>query len=542
MSDDTKPAREANNFARLTTPQLLHDLLTRWSDSDKTALDGKEGPLNYQRMNHLARLTADRLGQAGLKAGGRAVVYLPKSQAECWSVFAVSIAGGVLVPVNPLLKAAQVAHICTDCTPQVMLTTASLFEPIKQAVMALDSPPKVVLIEELADDPVANLAIPPAPVAARLGTDLAAILYTSGSTGRPKGVMLTHSNLLAGTRIVRTYLHITPDDCLLSVLPLSFDYGLNQLLTTVEQQAVLVPFSFMFGDQLVSALAKYQVTGLAGVPTIWAILTQAAPKLKSTELPCLRYVTNSGGPVPSATVNRLRPLLKHTQIYLMYGLTEAFRSTYLDPAQLDSRPTSIGKAIPECEVFILNSSGARAAPGEPGILVHRGPTVSRGYWQRPEDTARVIRSNPLIDDAEGPDMVCFSGDLVVSDDEGFLFFVGRDDAMIKSSGYRISPAEVEEALMVTGLFKQVAVIGLPDASAGQIVHAVAVATAIDLDSDQNQESIISAALKRCAQDLPAYMVPRRIELVATLPVTPNGKIDHKTIRTSRINKSSEAGS
>lgn len=538
MSDEPKAVRQSDDNVRVNTPQLLHDLLTQWSDSDRTALDGKEGTLNYQRMNQLACLTANRLRQAGLETGGRAAVYLPKGQAECWSVFAVSMAGGVLVPVNPLLKAAQVAHICTDCTPQVLLTTASSFEPIKQAVMALDTPPKVVLIEDIAEDPAA--VVNTQPLRARLSTDLAAILYTSGSTGRPKGVMLTHSNLLAGTRIVRTYLQITREERLLSVLPLSFDYGLNQLLTTVEQQAVLVPFSFMFGDQLVSALAKYRITGLAGVPTIWAILTQAAPKLRSTELVCLRYITNSGGPVPSATVNRLRPLLKSTQIYLMYGLTEAFRSTFLEPSQLDSRPTSIGKAIPECEVFVLNKAGERAAPGEPGILVHRGPTVSRGYWQRPEDTARVIRANPLLNQDEGPDMVCFSGDLVVSDDEGYLFFVGRDDAMIKSTGYRISPAEVEEALMVTGLFKQVAVIGLPDASAGQIVHAVAVPAASGKDSDE--ESIISDALKQCAHELPAYMVPRKIELVSSLPVTPNGKVDHKAIRASRIEQSGQVDS
>ncbi|MFK7965989.1 MAG: AMP-binding protein [Burkholderiaceae bacterium] len=520
-------------------PRLLHDLLTQWQASDATALDGKDGPLSYARMNQLARSTASHLQSAGLASGGRAVIFLPKGGAECWSVFAVSLAGGVLVPINPLLKAQQVAHICADCTPDVMLTTASLLEPVKQAVLALERPPTIVLIEDIAStDSVSEQKASVNEIPNRVSSDLAAILYTSGSTGRPKGVMLTHDNLIAGTRIVRTYLDISSHDRLLSVLPLSFDYGLNQLLTTVEQRAVLVPFSFMFGDQLVSALAKHQITGLAGVPTIWAILTQAAPKLNNTELVHLRYVTNSGGPVPSATVERLRRLLAHTKIYLMYGLTEAFRSTFLDPAQLDNRPTSIGKAIPECEVFVLNKTGQRAAPGESGILVHRGPTVSRGYWRRPEDTARVIRSNPLIHPDEGPDMVCFSGDLVMSDDEGYLYFVGRDDAMIKSSGYRISPAEVEEALMATGLFKQAAVIGLPDAAAGQIVHAVAVAAASGAEPDN--ESLVAQALKHCATQLPAYMVPRKIELVEDLPVTPNGKVDHKLLRSSRVQDSSEA--
>ncbi len=216
-----------------------------------------------------------------------------------------------------------------------------------------------------------------------IGEDLAAILYTSGSTGRPKGVMLSHRNLIAGTRIVRTYLGITAEDRILSVLPFSFDYGLNQLLTSVEQGARIVLLTFQFGADIVKAIVAHGITGLAGVPTIWAILTRATPMLAKTPLPTLRYITNSGGAVPSETVSRLRTLLPDTRIFLMYGLTEAFRSTYLPPEEIDRRPTSIGKAIPECEMLVVTAEGKRARPGEPGILVHRGPTVSLGYWNRP---------------------------------------------------------------------------------------------------------------------------------------------------------------
>jgi acyl-CoA synthetase (AMP-forming)/AMP-acid ligase II len=337
--------------------------------------------------------------------------------------------------------------------------------------------------------------------------------------------MISHRNLLAGTRIVRSYLHIGPDDRILSILPFSFDYGLNQLLTAIEQRAELVLFDFKMGDEIVRALARHEITGLAGVPTIWALLTRAAPSLARTPLPRLRYITNSGGAVPTSTVKQLRTLLPNTNIYLMYGLTEAFRSTYLPPEEIDRRPNSIGRAIPECEVFPLTEDGRRAAPGEPGILVHRGPTVSLGYWNRPEDTARVLRRNPLRSADVGGEIVCWSGDRVVEDEDGYLYFVGREDAMIKSSGYRISPTEVEEVLMGTKMFRQVAVIGLPDEWVGQRVHAVAVADSSAVDP--------AAALRSAADVLPPYMVPRTIELVSELPVNPNGKVDYKRLAAER---------
>ena len=287
----------------------------------------------------------------------------------------------------------------------------------------------------------------------------------------------------------------------------------------------MVLLTFRFGDEIVRAIRDHGCTGVAGVPTVWSILTRAAPLLPKTPLPSLRYITNSGGAVPSATTARLRELLPDTSIYLMYGLTEAFRSTYLPPDQVDHRPTSIGKAIPECEVFAVTADGRRAKPGEPGILVHRGPTVSLGYWKRPDDTARVLRPNPLVASACGADIVCYSGDLVVQDDDGFFYFVGRDDAMIKSSGYRISPTEVEEVLMATGGFRQIAVIGLPDPLIGQRVHAVAVARGEPID--------VRGALTAASEKLAAFMLPRDIELVSELPVTPNGKVDYKALVAER---------
>jgi acyl-CoA ligase (AMP-forming) (exosortase A-associated) len=495
-------------------PHLLHHLLdgTAAAAPDRIAVIDGERSATYAELHAAARRLARRFLAAGLERGDRVAVVLPKSLEECAAIFAVAMAGGVVVPVNVLLKPAQVRHIVADCAARIALTRDGQVGELREAFDGLDTLILTTDGKDAADEPPV-LALPPGGI----GEDLAAILYTSGSTGRPKGVMLSHRNLLAGTRIVRTYLGITSEDRILSVLPFSFDYGLNQLLTSVEQGARIVLLTFQFGADIVKAIVAHGITGLAGVPTIWAILTRATPMLAKTPLPSLRYITNSGGAVPSETVARLRGLLPDTRIFLMYGLTEAFRSTYLPPEEIDRRPTSIGKAIPECEMLVVTAEGKRAKPGEPGILVHRGPTVSLGYWNRPDATAEVLRPHPFRATTEGGEIVCYSGDLVTEDEDGFLYFVARNDAMIKSSGHRISPTEVEECLMGMGHFQQVAVIGLPDAFAGQKVHAVAVAI---------REVDVAAVLQAAADQLPAYMVPRALELVDRLPVTPNGKVDY----------------
>ncbi len=495
-----------------TPPYLLHHLLEQAaaSGADRVAVVDGARQATYAELLAAARRCARLCRDRGLGRGDRVAIVLPKSLEECWAIFGIALAGGVFVPVNALLKPAQVRHIVADCGARIVLTLGDTVAALEEAFDGLDV--DVIAVDRLPADGPADI-----PQAGGIGEDLAAILYTSGSTGRPKGVMLSHRNLLAGTRIVRTYLGITEDERILSVLPFSFDYGLNQLLTAVEQRARIVLLTFQFGADIVKAIVEHGITGLAGVPTIWAILTRATPMLAKTPLPTLRYITNSGGAVPSETVARLREKLPGTRIFLMYGLTEAFRSTYLPPEEVDRRPTSIGKAIPECEMLVVTADGRRAAPGEPGILVHRGPTVSLGYWNRPDATAEVLRPHPFRPATQGGEIVCFSGDLVTEDADGFLYFVARNDAMIKSSGHRISPTEVEECLMAMGHFQQVAVIGLPDPFAGQKVHAVAVPLgAVDG----------AAVLQAAAAELPPYMVPRELELVERLPVTPNGKVDY----------------
>lgn len=495
------------------SPYLLHHLLDGAAGNATEAVVHGDQRLTYAELTEAARICAVQLIGAGLERGDRAVIFLPRGVEECWAIFGVSMAQGVFVPVNALLKAPQVRHIVADCEAGIVISSRTLAEIIEPALVGLGSV-RLLYVEDMGQG-----EDEPAPRDVAIGEDLAAILYTSGSTGLPKGVMLSHRNLLAGTRIVRTYLGISARDRILSVLPFSFDYGLNQLLTAVEQKASLVILTFRFGDEIVRVLRDEAITGLAGVPTIWAILTKGSPLLRNTKLPHLRYITNSGGRVPAETVESLRNLLGQTQIFLMYGLTEAFRSTFLPPDQIEKRPTSIGRAIPECEIFAVTADGRRARPGEPGILVHRGPTVSLGYWRRPEETTRVLRPHPFLPPEEGSETVCYSGDIVVEDEEGFFSFVGRDGAMIKSSGYRISPTEVEEALMATGRFRQVAVIGLPDALAGEKVHAVAVPSGDGVDTVE--------VMRALSDKLASYMLPRAIELCEALPTTPNGKVDYK---------------
>lgn len=512
----------------MRNPVLLHDLLFNGSASpDALAIEHRDASLTRGDLEKAMMEVAGALEGIELRRGARVAILLPKSIHECVAILAISRADGVFVPINPLLTAEQIRHILRDCGARVLITDARRHDTLGAAIDGLVD--HVLLVDaDTSNHPQVRPFRGQAGIgraSRRIGQDLAAILYTSGSTGSPKGVMLSHANLLAGARIVSAYLGISAQDRILSLLPFSFDYGLNQFLTCLEQGATLVLGQFHTGDDIVRMLRDHRITGLAGVPTVWAILTRMAPSLRKATPPHLRYITNSGGALPVATIHQLRGLLPRTDIFLMYGLTEAFRSTYLPPEEIDRRPDSIGRAIPECEIFVVTPEGRRALPGETGILVHRGPTVSLGYWNRPEDTARVLRPNPLIEPHQGADIVCYSGDLVREDSDGFFYFVGRDDAMIKSAGYRISPTEVEEALMASGAFAQVAAIGLPDPFAGQYVHAVGIAAGVRREIPH----IIAAAAER----LPAYMVPRSVEFVDDLPLSPNGKVDYKALLAQR---------
>jgi acyl-CoA ligase (AMP-forming) (exosortase A-associated) len=511
---------------------LVHHLLRNSAARfpDHPALVHRKERLSYAQLWQQTVNLAAALRQSGIRRGDRVAVILEPSLPLPISLLGISAAGAAFVPIHPTLFPQQVRHILSDSGARGLITDASRLARLTDV---LQQCPELQLRMSVGGgaapgvldfaDACAKPAVTPL-VDEAIERDLAAILYTSGSTGQPKGVMLSHRNLIAGAEIVAEYLQITHDDRTLAVLPFSFDAGLNQLMTALLQGATCVLLKFLFAKEIVAALVEEQITGLAGVPSLWNLLAHEPSKLSETPLPHLRYITNTGGAMPLEVLARLRAALPTTEVVLMYGLTEAFRSTYLPPDQLDRRPTSIGKAIPNTEIFVVDADGRRCQPGEIGELVHRGPTVSLGYWGQPELTRQVLRPNPFAAPELGePDLVCYSGDLVRQDEEGYLYFVGRRDNLIKSAGFRISPNEVEAALCQAGDLREAAVIGLPDEILGQSILAFVVHGAQPALSNDD-------LLERVAALLPRHMVPRDVVVLSELPKTPSGKIDYPALR------------
>jgi acyl-CoA ligase (AMP-forming) (exosortase A-associated) len=515
---------------------LVHHMLqtSACRSPGKEALVHGNRRLTYEEVARQSTGLACGLQCAGVRRGDRIGIYLDHSIPLVLSIFSISQAGGVFVPINSLLFPDQVAHIVKDCGMKGLITTTS---KLLSLVPALQEIPSVEFLVVVSDETSPDVSYPVYNFEelcqvsphqkwhdVAIEKDLAALLYTSGSTGKPKGVMLSHAQIMAGSSIVSAYLEITAADRILSVLPLSFDAGLNQLMTAFQQQGTLVLRTFALAREIVESLRQERITGLAGVPTLWSLLVQPSSSLQKCQLSHLRYITNTGGAMPQNVLSTLRQVLPTTKIFLMYGLTEAFRSTYLPPEELDRRPTSIGKAIPNTEILVINDQSQLCQPGEIGELVHRGPTVAMGYWGQPELTARVLRPHPIVLPELGADeKVCYSGDLVKMDAEGFLYFVGRRDTMIKSSGFRISPTEVEEVLFRSGLIREAAVIGISDQLLGQSIKAFVVPKeGTNLDPE--------ALLAFCSEKTPRYMVPKVVEELDELPKTPSGKVDYPALR------------
>lgn len=518
-------------------PTFFHHLLTLTAarSPESTALYLKDSQLSYAQLNQQISIMASHLSNQGLKPNQRIAVYLPKQFETITSFFAASLAGGVFVPINPLLKSAQVSYILQDCLASVLITSLSRFKQIQSSINDISSIKKIILTDCISEqtpagclcwnDLISNNLNPNLNPNSNTTTiekqkhDVAAILYTSGSTGSPKGVMLSHNNLITGAKSVSQYLENDSKDKLLAVLPFSFDYGLSQLTTAFISGASVVLMEYLLPRDVIRAVAKHKITGLAAVPPLWIQLSELDWPKEAQQ--SLRYFTNSGGAMPQTTLNNLIQKLPSTSPFLMYGLTEAFRSTYLNPKEISNRPTSIGKAIPYAEILIINSQGKECQAGEEGELVHLGELVSLGYWNAPEKTAKHFKILPMgIKTKPTNEIAVWSGDTVVKDEQGFLYFVGRKDDMIKSSGYRISPSEVEDCVYQHGSVSEVAVIGISHPNLGQAV--VLVVVPIDEDSFNKQE-----LLKHCQKNLPNFMQPKSIQLKQMLPRNPNGKINRK---------------
>ena len=440
---------------------------------------------------------------AQLAPGDRVASWLPKTRAACILPLAAARARVVHVPINPMLRRGQAAHILADSGAALLVTQGSRADTLE----AGDVPAGCAVADEV---PLAGGGLPPSDADP---DSLVAILYTSGSTGLPKGVMLSHANLWLGAVSVAHYLRLAADDRVLAVLPLSFDYGQNQLLSAWAAGACAPPPHKKTARDVVRAVERTGATTLAGVPPLWVQLLEADWPAETT----LRRLTNSGGALTPRTVRALRERFPKADLYPMYGLTEAFRSTYLDPALVDAHPDAIGRAIPFAEVAAVRPDGARAAPGEPGELVHAGPLVAQGYWRDPERTARRFRPAPAFME---PGIAVWSGDTVTEGADGLFRFVGRDDEMIKSAGNRISPQEVEQAILSGDEAREAVAIGVPDDRLGQAIVAV-------VTGDPAREDALRARLRT---DLPSFMQPARYDWRAELPRNANGKLDRAALR------------
>ncbi|MEJ7840347.1 MAG: AMP-binding protein [Rubrobacter sp.] len=521
-----------------TLHDLLHNALER--DPGKPAVVDGDAEYSYEDLERASSSLGAALVDAGVDKGDRVGVLVEKSWEAIVSMLAASRIGAAYVNVNPLFKAPQIEYLAGDCDIRVMIGDTPKLDELQ--------PKTVETAFYRGERPEGSAAQSYTDVAEALKgdglvedrgvseIDLATILYTSGSTGMPKGVATSQRNVVVGAQIVSSYLENTPEDRILSALPLNFDAGMSQFTTSLRAGATLYLLRSRLPGDLLKALRRHEITGVTGVPPLWALLIRSAKSLRESPPTHLRYLANTGGRIPQANLDELRNLLEPagTKIYLMYGLTEAFRSTYLAPEEIHrSSPEQgncIGKAIPNSEIMVIDKRGNEAAPGEPGELVHRGPTVAMGYWGNEEATRKAYRPNPLAPpELLDVERVVYSGDTVTRDEEGYLYFLGREDAMIKNQGYRLSPEEVENLLIASGLVNEACAFGVENPAVGQDVIAV-----ISL-KDANEDGAIDSIREYAINNGPPYMIPKKILVRDELPKTGSGKIDRKGITNAYTN-------
>ncbi|MEC3910785.1 acyl-CoA ligase (AMP-forming), exosortase A system-associated [Sphingobium sp. CR2-8] len=502
------PVPDLEGFSRIdgTVVRPIDHILLR-GDRAHVALDGRSGSYSYAELEETLGRLAGWLAGFGLEKGARVASWIAKGPVAALMPLAAPRAGLVHVPINPLLKHAQVAHIVADSGAMLLIGTGARLD----SLLPGDVPVGCHLHRE--DDAACAMsggdAIGPSTADPQ---DVAAILYTSGSTGRPKGVVLSHANLWLGAVAVADYLQLTARDRTACVLPFSFDYGQNQLFSTWLAGGCVYPLDYLTPRDVMKLVDRRDITTLAGVPPLWVQLAEL--DWPSDVAAKLRRLTNSGGALTRPLVAKLRALFRQADLYPMYGLTEAFRSTYLPPALVDSHPDSMGSAIPFAEILVVRPDGSITDDDEPGELVHCGPLVAQGYWRDPARTAERFRPAPPASRYGG--MAVWSGDTVRRDKDGLLYFVGRDDAMIKSAGNRISPTEIEEAAVAVAGVAEAVALGVKDDRLGQAVRLL-------LRGDD--AAVVQAVAAQLKSELPNFMQPKDILVLPLFPRNPNGKID-----------------
>jgi amino acid adenylation domain-containing protein len=484
---------------------------------EREAIVAGERRITYAELDRAVDAFATALQAHGIERGERVALVLPNGVEAAIAIYGVLRAGAAFSPLNPTIKADKLGYVLSNCDAAAVVCDGALAQLVADARAHAPSVRHVVATGDAGGDGLLSfdqLAAGDArPVRGALEVDLASIIYTSGSTGDPKGVTLTHRNMTFACGSLSEYLELTPDDRILCVVPLSFDYGLYQLLMSVHAGATLVlEKGFTFPGRVVELLESERITGLPGVPTVFQVLVSLRG-LAERELPHLRYLTNTAAALPVETILEIRRTFPRARLYSMYGLTECKRVSYLPPEQLDVRPGSVGIAIPGTEVWIEDDAGRVAAAGEVGELMVRGAHVMQGYWNDPETTAKRLKPG------RWPwERVLATGDLFRADDEGYLYFVGRTDDIIKSRGEKVAPREVEDALHRAPGVHAAAVVGVDDPLLGTAIHAFVVA--------KDGAELDPVALRRhCAAQLEDYKVPQRIVVRETLPQTPNGKVD-----------------
>lgn len=497
---------------------------------DKTGLVCQQRRLTYWELEEKSNRLAHALIEHGVVRGDRVAIYLENSVEAVLSVFAVLKAGAVFLVINPTTKPDKLAYILNNCRAVALITDSKKCSGIEKFEAQLpflnnafvagmnSTPPKsgrvgMLSLEDIFDGARFSEMPPPKKC---IDIDLAALIYTSGSTGKPKGVMLTHLNIISAATSITSYLENTPDDVILNVLPLSFDYGLYQVLMAFKVGATIVlERSFTYPYAIIEKLVHEKVTGLPLVPTISSILLQL--NLKDYDFSNLRYITNTAAALPTHHIFQLRKLLPHVRLYSMYGLTECKRVSYLPPDQIDLRPSSVGRGMPNEEVYIVDDHDRRVGPNVIGELVVRGSNVMKGYWEAPEATNKVLRPGPLPGE-----FVLYTGDLFKMDEEGFLYFVSRKDDIIKTRGEKVSPKEVEEVLYRLDGIAEAAVVGIPDEILGQAIKAV---ITLRDDAQLNEREV----QRHCSANLEDFMVPKFIEFRNSLPKTSSGKISKREL-------------
>lgn len=520
-------------------PYLVHQIVAEQAKkfANTIAVEVKNSQLSYQSLDELIDIVHLNFRSLGLNKFTRVGIYLGKTLENVVSLFAISKSGGVFVPINPVLKAEQVKHIANDCDIEILITNFARFKSLLPILNELPNLKTVILIDKPSVVPevgAINLVFwqnictrsSENKVAINItatANDMAAIFYTSGSTGKPKGVVLSHANIILGAMSVAQYLENDSNDVILAVLPFSFDYGFSQLTTALLVGAKVVLLDYLLPNDVLNAISKHKVTGLAGVPPLWSQLSKLDWQDRAHSI---RYFTNSGGALNPNLLMTLRGNMPNAIPYLMYGLTEAFRSTYLNPDLIDIKPTSMGQAIPNVEVMVVRDNGSECDIGEEGELVHIGPLVSLGYWNAIDKTNekfRYVQGKP-----EGitvKQKAVFSGDRVVRDIDGDLFFIGRNDEMIKSSGYRISPMEIEECFYQHENILDVVALGVPHEELGQ---AILIVCSLNDQSDSQIELTVKLK-KHCQKYMANYMQPTNIILLPDLPKNGNGKLDRANL-------------